>query len=70
MRDADRENVTLEAETWEQLRAEKGPSETWDEFLLGLVEQAPRKADTGRGEKEHIHAIAQTTADELEERFG
>lgn len=47
--------------------ARKGPSETWNEFLLGLVEQVPRKADTGRLEREHIHAIARTTADELEE---
>lgn len=58
MRNADRKDVTLEAETWEQLRAKKGPSETWDEFLLGLVEQVPRKADIVRLEKEHIHAIA------------
>jgi hypothetical protein len=64
-----RKNIKIEASTWEQLRDEKRPAETWDEFLLGLVEKAPRKADTVRIEDAQVRVIARETADEMEDRL-
>lgn len=64
-----RKNVKIERETWEQLRDEKEASETWDEFLLGLVENVPRKADTVRLQDDQVRTIVRETADELEERL-
>ena len=69
MADDSRKNVKIGKTTFEQLREEKRPSETWDEFLLGLVEEAPRKADTVRLQDDQMQTIVCETADELEERL-
>jgi hypothetical protein len=68
MADDSRKNVKIDETTFKQLREEKRPSETWDEFLLGLVEKVPRKADTVRLQSDQVQTIARETADELEER--
>lgn len=69
MSEDERKNIKVKMDTWEQLREEKRPSETWDELLVGLVEKAPRKADTVRIEDQQVDTIARELADELEERL-
>lgn len=64
-----RKNIKIEQETWERLRDEKGSAETWDEFLLALVGQVPRKAETVRLQDDQVREIARETANELEEEY-
>jgi hypothetical protein len=52
-----RKNIKVEQATFDRLKEDKEQMQTWDQYLVGLVEGAPIKADVVQVEEEQVREI-------------
>ena len=64
-----RANIKVERSTRDRLRDHKPDDQSWDEFLNGLLDDAPVVAENVELTEEQARVLVRKVGDEVEERM-